>query len=224
MAEAPPILEPLQVRAGFAEELQLHLLELPGPEGEVARGDLIAEGFANLAHAEGQLPPGGPEQVVKVHENALSGLRPEVDLCGGVLGDALVGFEHQIKLPDVGEVGFATAGAGDLLLPDVGHQTVVVHRLHIHVFYAVGSQVIFNELVRPVPHFAGFAVDERVIEGVDVARSHPDLRIHQNGGVLSHVVGALLNKLLPPGPLDVVFQLHTQGTVIPGIGQSAINL
>ena len=53
---------------------------------------------------------------------------------------------------------------------------------------------------------------------------HPDLWIHQNGGVLPHVVGALLNKLLPPGPLDVVLQLHTQGTVIPGIGQSAINL
>ena len=58
-AEILPIGEPLQIGAGLAEELALHLLELPGAEGEVAGGDLIAERFAHLAHAEGELFPGG---------------------------------------------------------------------------------------------------------------------------------------------------------------------
>ncbi len=59
MAEVLPVGEPLQIGAGLAEELQLHLLELAGTEGEVARGDLVAEGLAHLADAEGQLPAGG---------------------------------------------------------------------------------------------------------------------------------------------------------------------
>src|SRR5699024_11993112 len=43
VAEIFPVGEPLQLRAGLAEELQFHLLKLPGAEGEVARGDLVAE-------------------------------------------------------------------------------------------------------------------------------------------------------------------------------------
>ena len=37
------------------DEALLHLLELAGAEGEVARGDLVAEGLAHLTDAEGQL-------------------------------------------------------------------------------------------------------------------------------------------------------------------------
>ena len=53
LAEGAPVLEPLQVGAGLAEELQLHLLELTGAEGEVARGDLVAEALAHLAMPKG---------------------------------------------------------------------------------------------------------------------------------------------------------------------------
>ena len=58
-AEVLPIGKPLQIGAGLAEELAFHLLKFPGAEGEVAGGDLVAEGFAHLAHAEGELFPGG---------------------------------------------------------------------------------------------------------------------------------------------------------------------
>ncbi|CAN4006139.1 SAM-dependent DNA methyltransferase, partial [Dysosmobacter welbionis] len=75
VAVRPPILEPLQIRVRLTEELQLHLLELPDAENEVTRGDLVAEGLADLAHAEGQLPAGGPLDGGKVDKNALGGLR-----------------------------------------------------------------------------------------------------------------------------------------------------
>ena len=55
VAERAPILEPFEVGAGLAEELQLHLLKLAHAEDEVARGDLVAEALADLADAERQL-------------------------------------------------------------------------------------------------------------------------------------------------------------------------
>src|SRR5205814_4977587 len=52
-----PALVPFLVGAGLDEELHLHLLELPGAEDEVARGDLVAEGLTDLADAERDLLP-----------------------------------------------------------------------------------------------------------------------------------------------------------------------
>ena len=43
VAEVAPVAEPLQIGAGLAEELQLHLLELTGTEGEVTRCNLVTE-------------------------------------------------------------------------------------------------------------------------------------------------------------------------------------
>ena len=116
VAEGAPVIEPLQVGAGLAEELQLHLLELTDTENEVARGDLVAEGLTDLAHAEGQLAPGGALGIDEVGEDALGGLGPQVHGVLGILGDALEGLEHEVKLTDVGEVMLAAGGAGDVLL------------------------------------------------------------------------------------------------------------
>ena len=60
-----PVGEPLKVRARLAEELQLHLLKLAGTEGEVARGDLIAEGLTDLADAKGDLLAGGALDILE---------------------------------------------------------------------------------------------------------------------------------------------------------------
>ena len=84
-----------------------HLLKLPGAEGEVARGDLIAEGLAHLAHAEGQLPAGGALDVLEVDKDALGGFGAEVDGVFCVLGNTLEGLEHQVELADVGPVVLA---------------------------------------------------------------------------------------------------------------------
>jgi hypothetical protein len=54
-AEAAPPLEPLLVGARLDEELHLHLLELAGPEDEVAGRDLVAERLPDLGDAERDL-------------------------------------------------------------------------------------------------------------------------------------------------------------------------
>ena len=53
---------------------------------------------------------------------------------------------------------------------------------------------------------------------------HPGLGVHQNGGVHAHVIGAFLYELLPPGLFHVVFEFHTQGAVVPGVGETAVDL
>ncbi len=58
--------EPLEFGAGLDEELQFHLLELAGPEDEVAGGDLVSEGLADLADPERDLPAGGALDVPEV--------------------------------------------------------------------------------------------------------------------------------------------------------------
>ena len=81
-----------------------------------------------------------------------------------------------------------------------------------------------RDSVGPVAHLAGLAVDERVVEGGDVAGGDPDLRVHQYRRVETDVVGVLLDELLPPGLFDVVLELRTEGAVVPAVGKTAVDL
>src|SRR5579863_2985002 len=81
-----PVLVPVLVGARLDEELHLHLLELAGPEDEVARGDLVAERLANLPDAERDLLPRGLEHVAEVDEDPLRGLRAQVSEPRLILG------------------------------------------------------------------------------------------------------------------------------------------
>ena len=222
VAIGSPVLEPLQIRVGLAEEFQLHLLELADTEDEVTGGDLVTEGLTYLANAEGQLAAGGALDVVEVYEDTLGGLGTEVHLVGGVLGNALVGLVHQIELTDIGEIGLAAAGAGHVVFTDEVHQSLAVHSLHVYV-HIVFVYEIFHQLVCAVTHLAGLAVDQRIVEGGHVAGGNPHLGIHQDGGVQAYVVGVLLNEFLPPGTLDVVLQFNAEGAVVPGVGKTAVN-
>ena len=73
-AEASPVLEPLHIGAGLAEELQLHLLELSGTESEVTGCDLITERLTNLSDTERNLLTGSSLYIFKVNENTLCSL------------------------------------------------------------------------------------------------------------------------------------------------------
>ena len=70
-----PVSEPLQVSTRLAEELQLHLLELPGTEGEVTRRNLVTEGLTNLSDTKRDLLSGGSLYVLEVYKDTLRSLR-----------------------------------------------------------------------------------------------------------------------------------------------------
>src|SRR6185437_4295916 len=104
-----PALVPFLVGAGRDEELHLHLLELPGPEDEVARGDLVAEGLSDLADAERDLLPRRLQHVAEVDEDALRGLRAQVSQPGVVFYRAQVSAQHQVEHARLGEGAPVTA-------------------------------------------------------------------------------------------------------------------
>ena len=66
-----PELIPLRRRLRMAEELDLHLLEFAGTEGEVPRRDLVAEALADLGDAERNADAGAVDDVLEVDEDAL---------------------------------------------------------------------------------------------------------------------------------------------------------
>ena len=224
VAEAAPVVEPLEIGVRLAEELQLHLLKLADAEDEVARRDLVAEALADLADAERDLAARRALDVLEVDENALCGLGAQIHLGGRVLGHALVGLEHEVEFADIGKVALAAARAGDLLGADEGDHLVIGHGLNVHVGHGVLGQPALDELVGAVAHLAGLAVNERIIERRHMAGSHPDLRVHEDRGVEPDVVGVFLHELLPPCALDVVFQLHAERAVVPGVGEAAVDL
>ena len=100
------------VGARLDEELHLHLLELPGAEDEVARGDLVAERLADLADAERRLLAGRLHHVGEVDEDALRGLRPQVVQAGLVLDRAEVGLEHHVEHRAARSTGRGCRSAG----------------------------------------------------------------------------------------------------------------
>ena len=219
MAERAPILEPFEVGAGLAEELQLHLLKLAHAEDKVAGGDLIAEGFADLADAGGDLLAGGAHHILEVDEYALRRLGAQIQFAYAVFVYALEGFEHQVKLADAGKILFAADGAFDIVLGDILLQLRVAPA--VAGFLAVGK--VLNQLIGAEARLAGLAVHQRIVEAAHMAGGHPHLAVHQDARVQTHIVLAFLDELLPPGALDVVFEFHAQRAVVPGVGQAAVN-
>ena len=55
---------------------------------------------------------------VKVHKNTLGRFRTQINLVLCVFRDALEGFEHQVKLTDIGKILAAAFGAGDTMFLD----------------------------------------------------------------------------------------------------------
>ena len=71
MAEVLPVVEPFEVRSGFAEKFKFHLLEFADTEDEVARGDFVAETLADLTDSERDFLAGGALYVLEVYKYAL---------------------------------------------------------------------------------------------------------------------------------------------------------
>ena len=207
-----PVVVPFLVGARADEELHLHLLELPGPEDEVAGGDLVAERLADLADAERDLPARGLQHVAEVNEDALRGLRAEVGQPGLVLYRAEVGTQQAVEHARLGEgAPVAAVRAGK-----VGQSAC----RNVTVLLLVG----LDEMVGPVSLMAERALGERVHELGDVTAGLPDLPGQDHRGVQADDVVALGDHRAPPLALDVVLQLDAERAIIPGSPQAAVDL
>ena len=224
-AELLPVGKPLQIRIRLAEEFQLHLLKFAGPEGEIAGRDLVAEGFSDLADAEGDLLPGGTLYVFEVDKNTLRGFRTQIDGILRILGNALEGLEHQVELTDLRKVMLAAGGAGDAVLLDEIHHLFLAPAVHgTAKVDTVFLREVLDQLIRAEAFMAFLTVHQRIGKASQMAAGHPGLRIHQDSAVHAHVIPVPCDKFLPPGLFYVILQLHAKIAVIPGICQSAVDL
>ena len=204
---------PLLVRTRLAEELQLHLLELASAEDEVAGRDLVAEGLAHLADAEGRLLAGRAHDGCEVDEDSLGGFGAQVVQAGLVIDRPQVGLEQAGELARLGP-GARLAGDG------VGH--------HVEGdglgFEALAGGVVLNELIGAVTLVGVQGLHERVGEGADVARGNPGLARQDDRGVQPDDVVAGADHGLPPLARDVLLELDAQRPVVPGRAGSAVDL
>ena len=129
-----PVAEPLHLGAGTDEELHLHLLEFAHTEDELAGDNLVAEGFAYLGDAEGNLHAAGLLDVEEVDKDALCRLGTEIEGVAVVDDGAHLGGEHEVELAHVGPVAGAADGTDDAEVEDELLETgkvVGVHQLGI---------------------------------------------------------------------------------------------
>ena len=124
-------MEPLHIGTRLTEELQLHLLELSGTEGKVTRRNLVTEGLTDLTDTERNLLTGGSLNILKVYENTLRGLRTKINRVSCILGNALEGLKHQVKLTDIGKILLAAARTANAVLCNV-----ILHLLVAPAVYA----------------------------------------------------------------------------------------
>src|SRR6266850_375192 len=200
----PPMLEPLHGGVGFDEELHLHLLELTGAKDEVAWGDFIAEGFADLGDAEGDFLARWLLYITKIDVAPLRGFRPQVDACPLFLHGANVGLKHQIEQPRFGQLAWTSRRArGDARLARTGR---------------------LSHLIGAKPLLAEFTIHHRIAEPGDVARSLPHPWVHQNGGVEPLDVIAVPGHAPPPPRLDIVLQLDAERPIVPATVNAPVDL
>ena len=114
----------------------------------------------------------------------------------------------------------AADGADDILvLCDESVHLVKAHGIHVHL-----GVLLTDQLVGAVACLAGAAVQQGVREAGHMAGGHPGLRVHDDGSIQTHVIGAFLHKLFQPCLFDVVLELHAKGAVVPAVGQTAVDL
>ena len=137
------------------------MLKLADTENKVAGGNFVSERFTYLRHAERYFFTGGAGNVLKVYKNALRGLGAEVKGRCAVLGYALKGLEHKVKLAYIGKIVAAAVGAGNALILNILHHFLVAHGGGV-IVKAVLGYIVFNKLIRSVAGLAALAVHKRV--------------------------------------------------------------
>jgi len=214
-AAIAPVAVPVLRRFRCAEELDLHLLELARPEREVARRDLVAERLPDLADAERDLDARRGDDVLEVDEDALGGLRTQVRLGRRIEQRSEGRLEHQVELARLGEVAVRMLAG---MLTRLARALAVLH------------------LVDAEAGLARLAVDEQVVEQVEVAARLPHLGMHDDRRVEpDHLVRRrrarrsarivmAAHHVAPPRLFDVSLQLDAQGAVVPEAADPAVDL
>ena len=164
VAEGAPVLEPLQIGAGLAEELQLHLLELPDAEDEVAGVISLRKDLPIWHTPKGQLPAGGALDGGKLTKMpwAVSGRRYTSLAVSSVTPWKVLNIRLNLRMSVKSLLPQPGQGTWLSRMNATSSSLVMASQVHVH---AVLLHIALHQLVRPVAHLAGLAVNQRIVEG-----------------------------------------------------------
>ena len=75
-------------------------------------------------------------------------------------------------------------------------------------------QIVLYQHVGAVSFLGILVVDERIVEGRNMSRSHPGSGLHEDCGVYAHDVLVETRHRIPPVLLDVVLQFDSELAVV----------
>ena len=208
------------IRSFLTEPLMFHLFELYRSENEVSGRDFVSERLADLSNAERNFGSRRTLNVLEVYELALSRFGAEINFILTVLRNPSRRFEHKVEVSYRRPVELSADRAFDFMFVDVGLHFFLSHRVNVHG--AFGE--VFDKVIRALTGFALLAVHFRVGKTCGVTRSFPNSAVHEDCRVYPVRIFAFLHEFFPPRALDVVLYFHADGTVIPGVAHSAVNI
>ena len=97
---------------------------------------------------------------------------------------------------------------GNVVFPDICDHLLRAHALYGYVLFAVLLVPVLYDIVSSLSCLALLAVDKGIRETAYVTGCHPCLGVHDDSGIETYVIRALLHELLPPCGLDVVLELN----------------
>ena len=127
-------------------------------------------------------------------------------------------LEHHVELARIGQRAVAAIRAGQVRLAQDLRHLLWRHAL------GMDAELLLDQMVGPESALAGLAVDQRIVEVDDVTRRLPDAWVHQDAGIEADHVAPPVDEGPPPELLDVVLQLNAERSVIPGVGQTAVDI
>ncbi len=117
----------------------------------------------------------------------------------------------------------ATGRAGNLMLINKLFHFIIAPAIHSCLGHIVLCNIILNQFICTETLLAFLTIHQRVTKTPNVTGSHPSLRVHQDCAIHTNIKWAFLNKFLPPSFFNIVFQLNTNGAVIPCVRQATVN-
>src|SRR5699024_4777991 len=94
----------------------------------------------------------------------------------------------------------------------------------VHVSRLTGALGVFlRQLVGTEPAVAGATLDQRIVKRRGMTGRLPDLPWQDHRRIQAHDILPALDHRLPPLSLQVVLQLHSERTVVPGRAGTAVD-
>ena len=181
-----PVVVPLSTFTWWHEKFKFHLFEFSSSKNEIARCNFVSKTLAHLRNSKRRFFATGLQNICKIYEHSLGGLRAKINRRTFPFNRTSVRFEHQVESPCVCEL------------------TTLLRLWAISVF----------NLVLTKTSLTNRAVHKWVTEVAEMSTGFKHLRRAQNCRIDKHDVITLLHHRANPSLFDVAKHQRTQWAIV----------